>query len=518
MAAGAMTGAESVLRTLSAGGVKSCFANPGTSEMHLVAALDRVPEVRPVLALFEGVASGAADGYGRMAGLPAATLLHLGPGLGNAFANLHNAYKARTPMVNVVGDHAVAHAPLNAPLASDIASVAGPVSHWYASARDARTAAGDAAAAVAAARGHGGGIATLVVPADAGWEPSAGPAAPLPVLPPAAVPEGAIEAAARALRSGGPAALLIGGAATRGPSLRAAARIAAATGARLIRDTFPARLERGAGIPPAESLPYFTEMAVDALAGLEHLVICGTQAPVAFFAYPGRPSRLADPGTAIEVLAGPREDAAAALEALAGALGALDAAAGADAARPELADGGLDPAAIGAAIGALLPEGAIVVDEAVTASPPIVAATAGAAPHDWLTLTGGAIGQGLPVATGAAVACPDRPVLSLEGDGSAMYTIQALWTQARESLDVTTVILANRSYAILDFELSRVGAEGRGPAADELFGIGRPDLDFVAIARGMGVPGRRVDDARAFAAALREALAESGPHLIEALI
>ena len=519
MAAEAMTGAESVLRTLSAGGVQACFANPGTSEMHLVAALDRVPEVRPVLALFEGVASGAADGYGRMTGIPAATLLHLGPGLGNAFANLHNAYKARTPMVNVVGDHAVAHAPLNAPLASDIASIARPVSHWYASARDARGAAGDAAAAVAAARSHGGGIATLVVPADAGWAASAGPAAPLPVTPPAAVPGGAVEAAARALRGGGRAALLLGGAATRGPALRAAARIAAATGARLLHDTFPARLERGAGIPRAQPLPYLTEMATEALAGLEQLVICGTQAPVAFFAYPGRPSRLADPDTAIELLAGPREDATAALEALADALGAGEAAANEDAPRPGLpGDGPLDPGAIGAAIAELLPEGAIVVDESVTASAPIVAATAGAAPHDWLTLTGGAIGQGLPVATGAAVACPDRPVLSLEGDGSAMYTIQSLWTQAREGLDVTTVIFANRSYAILDFELSRVGASERGPAAEELFGIGRPDLDFVGLAAGMGVPGVRVEDAQGFTAALREALAEPGPRLIEARI
>ncbi len=517
MAAEAMTGAESVLRTLSAGGVRACFANPGTSEMHLVAALDRVPEVRPVLALFEGVASGAADGYGRMAGIPAATLLHLGPGLGNAFANLHNAYKARTPVVNVVGDHAVHHAALNAPLASDIASVARPVSHWYASARDARGAATDAAAALAAARSHGGGVATLVMPADAGWEPSAGPVAPLPVTPPAPVPEAAVEQAARALRSGRPAALLLGGAATRGAALRAAARIAAATGARLIHDTFPARLERGAGLPRAQHLPYLTELATDALAGLEHLVVCGTQAPVAFFAYPGRPSRLADPASAVGALAGPREDVAAALEALADALGAGAEAPVQDAPRPALPDGALDPAAIGAAIAALLPEGAIVVDEAVTAAAPIIAATAGAAPHDWLALTGGAIGQGLPVATGAAVACPDRPVLSLEGDGSAMYTIQSLWTQAREGLDVTTVILANRSYAILDFELSRVGAEARGPAAAELFGLGRPDLDFVAMAQSMGVPARRADGAREFAAALREALAEPGPRLIEAL-
>src|SRR5687768_6044302 len=360
MAAERMTGAESVLRTLSAAGVRACFANPGTSEMHLVAALDRVPDVRPVLALFEGVASGAADGYGRMAGIPAATLLHLGPGLGNAFANLHNAYKARTPMVNVVGDHAVAHAPLDAPLASDIASVARPVSHWYASARDARGAATDAAAALAAARSHGGGIATLVVPADAGWDPSAGPAAPVEPTPAAAPPEAAVEAAARALRSGGKAALLLGGAATRGPALRTAAAIAAATGARLLHDTFPARLERGAGIPRAEPLPYLTEMATEALAGLSHLVVCGTQPPVAFFAYPGRPSRLADPDTDVRVLAGPREDAAAALEALADALGATAEPPLAPGRAPEPPTGALDAAAIGAALAALLPEGAIV--------------------------------------------------------------------------------------------------------------------------------------------------------------
>jgi acetolactate synthase-1/2/3 large subunit len=518
MAAGAMTGAESVLRTLSAGGVQVCFANPGTSEMHLVAALDRVPAVRPVLALFEGVASGAADGYARMAGIPAATLLHLGPGLGNAFANLHNAYKARTPMVNVVGDHAVAHAPLNAPLASDIASIARPVSHWYASTRDARSAATDAAAALAAARGTGGGVATLVLPADAGWEASAGPAAPLPVLPPAPVPEAAVEAAARALRGGGRTALLIGGAATRGPALRAAARIAAATGARLLHDTFPSRLERGAGIPRTQLLPYITELAAGALAGLEHLVICGTQPPVAFFAYPGLPGRLADPGTAIEVLAGPREDVAGALEALADTLGADGPNPVGDTTPSPIPYCPPEVEAIGAAIAALLPEGAIVVDESVTASAPIFAATTGAAPHDWLTLTGGAIGQGLPAATGAAVACPDRPVLNIEGDGSAMYTIQALWTQAREGLDVTTVILANRSYAILEFELSRVGAAGRGPAADALFGLGSPELDFVGIAAGMGVPGVRVDDAQAFAAALRVAFAEPGPRLIEARI
>ncbi len=510
-----MNGAEAVLRTLAAGGVRACFANPGTSEMHLVAAMKDVPDVRGVLTLFEGVASGAADGWGRMTGAPAATLLHLGPGLGNAFANLHNAYKARTPLVNVVGDHAVMHRPLGAPLASDIESLARPVSHWVRTTRDARTAPADAARAVAAARA--GGIATLILPADAGWDPSPGASPPLPPAPAARVPEEAIEAAARALRSGEPCALLLGTPVTLEPGLRAAARIAAASGARLIRDTFPARLERGGSRPRVEPLPYLTELAVESLAGLAHLILVGTQPPVGFFAYPGRPSRLPDPATEVHGLAVGEEDALAALEALADALGAPPAPAPEPVERPAVPDGAIDIATFAAVIGATLPEGAIVVDEAVTAAWLLPDATAGAPEHDWLFLTGGSIGQGLPLATGAAVAAPGRPVISLEGDGSAMYTIQSLWTQAREGLDVTTVILANRSYAILAFELARVGAEG-GDAARNLLEIGRPDLDFVALAQSMGVPGRRVDDAPALAAAIRDAVAEPGPHLIEAVM
>ena len=496
MAAGAMTGAESVLRTLSAGGVQACFANPGTSEMHLVAALDRVPEVRPVLALFEGVASGAADGYGRMAGIPAATLLHLGPGLGNAFANLHNAYKARTPIVNVVGDHAVRTRRSTRRWRATSPRSRGPCRTGTRAPRTPAPPRPTPPRRVAAARSHGGEIATLVVPADAGWDASAGPAAPLPLVPPAPVPEGAVEAAARALRSGEPAALLLGGAATRGPALRAAARIAAATGARLIHDTFPSRLERGAG-DPARGAPPLPDRDGHRGAGrpgpprrLRH----AGAGRVLRLPRPAEPARR--PGDRRSTCSPGRARTSPARWRRSRTRSALPRKRPSPTrARPELPAGALDPAAIGAAVAALLPEGAIVVDESVTASAPIVAATAGAAPHDWLTLTGGAIGQGLPVATGAAVACPGRPVLSLEGDGSAMYTIQSLWTQARESLDVTTVIFANRSYAILDFELSRVGAEARGPAAEELFGIGRPDLDFVALARSMGVPGRRAEDA-----------------------
>jgi acetolactate synthase-1/2/3 large subunit len=512
-----LNGAESVLRTLVGSGVDVCFANPGTSEMHLVAAMDRVPEMRGILTLFEGVASGAADGYARMADNPAATLLHLGPGFGNAFANVHNAYKARTPMVNVVGDHAVAHKPLGAPLTSDIEAVVRPVSHWMRSVRDARAAAPDTASAVAEARA--GGVSTLIVPADAGWGESLGPAAPVPVRPAPPVPDEAVEAAARALRAGG-GALLLGGVATRGPGLELAARIAAATGAKLFRDTFAWRLERGGGRPRPEGVPYITELALDALSGLSHLVLAGAQRPVGFFAYPGLPSLLADPATAVTQLASAEEDVVAALSALADAVGAPPAAPAVEPLeRVALPTGGaLDLGSLTAIVGALLPDDAVVVDEAVTASVFFVETTAGAGEHDYLFITGGSIGWGMPTATGAAVGAPGRPVINLQADGSAMYTIQSLWTQAREGLDVTTIIIANRSYAILEFEFARVGAEGDGRAARELMDIGRPELSFAGLAQSMGVPGRRVDDAPGMIAALREALAEPGPHLIEAVI
>ncbi|MDA0184211.1 acetolactate synthase large subunit [Solirubrobacter phytolaccae] len=510
-----MNGAESVLRTLAASGVEVCFANPGTSEMHLVAAMDRVPEVRGILTLFEGVASAAADGYARLAGKPAATLLHLGPGFGNAFANVHNAYKGRTPMVNLVGDHAVLHRPLGAPLTSDVEAIAGPASHWLRSARDAREAAVLAAEAVAVARS--GAVATLVLPADAGWDESLGPAAPLSVGGLPTVPEEAVEAAARALRSG-KAALLLGGSTTRERGLAAAARIAAGTGAAVVHDTFTPVLSRGGSRPRARLLPYLTELAVDALAGFEQLIVVGTRPPVGFFAYPGKPSLLWSPDSAVTVLATAEEDALTALEAVADLVGAEPEPVE-PLARPELPTGGaLDLMTLTAAVGALLPDDAVVVDEAVTASALFQEQTGGAGEHDYLFLTGGAIGWGLPAATGAAVGAPGRPVFNFEADGSAMYTIQALWTQAREELDVTTIVVANRSYAILEFEFSRVGAEGDGAAARALMDIGRPELDFAGLARAQGVPGRRVDDVPGLIDALQEAIAEPGPHLIEALV
>jgi acetolactate synthase-1/2/3 large subunit len=515
-----MNGARALLSTLVDAGVDVCFANPGTSEMHFVAALDDVPAMRGVLCLFEGVVTGAADGYGRVAGRPASTLLHLGPGLGNGFANLHNARRAHTPVVNIVGDHATYHARYDAPLQSDIASIAGAVSGWYRSTARADDVARDAADAVAAAMGPPGCVATLVLPADASWsESSTGPCRPQPVGRRTVVPADTVDEVAKALRSGERSALLLGGSALRADGLHAASRVAVTTGAALLGETFPANLERGAGIPAVERLAYFAEMAQGQLEGVRHLIIVDTTPPVSFFAYPGKASDLVPEGCTVHVLARPGEDATGALAALADAVGApADGSAPAPALRPDRPTGALTTESLAAAVGAVLPEGAIVVDEGNTSGLFVPAATAGAPRHDWLTLTGGAIGIGLPMATGAAVAAPDRPVLCLQADGSAMYTIQALWTHAREGLNVTTVVLSNRSYAILNIELHRVGADAGGPLARRLLDLTEPDLDFCALAQGMGVPAHRAESAEDLATALEAGFAQEGPSLIEVML
>jgi acetolactate synthase I/II/III large subunit len=513
-----VNGAEALVRTLVSAGVDTCFANPGTSELHVVAALDDVPQMRGVLALFEGVATGAADGYARMAGRPAACLLHLGPGLANGLANLHNARRARSPVVNLVGDHATFHQQFDPPLQSDIAAAAGTVSIWC---RTARTGliGQDVADAVDAASEPPGGVATLVVPADVAWTSPAEPAPPHPVTPPRRVSPEAIVDAASALRSGERSALLLGGSAVRARGLRAAAQLAAATGAAVLGETFPARLERGAGLPPLERLSYLGELATAQLEGVRHLVLVDAAHPVTFFAYPGRPGDRVPEGCTVHRLAEPGEDAPAALEELVEAVGAGGAqAAGEPSRRPDLPTGDLTPDALGAALGALLPEGAVVVDEGNTAGIFAAGATAGAPPHDWLTLTGGAIGMGLPLATGAAVAAPDRRVLCLEADGSAMYTPQALWTQAREGLDVTTVVLANRAYAILAMELGRIGAGEGGAQARAMLDLAHPPLDFTSLARGLGVPAARATTADELVAAIERSLAEPGPSLVEAVL
>jgi acetolactate synthase I/II/III large subunit len=512
-------GAQALIRTLVGSGVRTCFTNPGTSEMHFVAALDSVPEMRAVLALFEGVATGAADGYGRMADAPGATLLHLGPGLGNGLANLHNARRARTPLVNIVGDHATYHTQYDAQLQSDIETVARNVSKWVRTTQSPGEVARDAAEAVAAALGPPGQVATLILPADVSWSEGAEETAPIAVVNAPGASEQAVDAVAQALRGRGRTALLLGGRALREPGLMAAARIAAATGAKLFAETFPARLERGAGLPALERIAYVPELAAVQLDGLKHLILVDAKAPVSFFAYPEKKSYLVPEGCQVHELTEPEADVVGSLEALVEALGASSATAAVqEPSRPEPAGGPLSAEGACQTIGAVLPEGAIVSDEAVTSGATLPVQTAGAPRHDWLTLTGGAIGQGLPLAVGAAVACPDRPVLALQADGSAMYTIQALWTMAREQLNVTVVIFNNRSYSILNVELARVRANGAGPKATAQLDLSGPDLDFTHIAVGMGVPARRVETGEQLAQAIQQAVAEPGPQLIEVVV
>ncbi|WP_158887037.1 acetolactate synthase large subunit [Amycolatopsis anabasis] len=511
-----MNGAQSLIRTLVDAGVDVCFANPGTSEMHFVAALDTVPEMRGVLGLFEGVVTGAADGYARIADKPAATLLHLGPGLGNGLANLHNARRAGTPIVNVIGDHATYHKRYDAPLESDIEALAGWLNGWVRHSKSTADVGADAAAAVAAAQDAPGRVATLVLPADVSWGDGGQTCAPVPPRTAKPVGETTVKAIAEILRTGEPVALLIGGRACREAGLRATSRIAAATGAKPFVETFPARLERGAGLPDIERLGYLAEQVSYQLTGIKHVIVAGTRAPVSFFAYPGKPSDLVPEGAQVHVLAEADQDVAGALADLAALVAPDTEPQLAEAARPALPSGPLTPQNWVDVIGALLPERAIIADESNTSGLLLPAATAGAPRHDVLTLTGGAIGYGLPVATGAAVAAPDRPVIGLQADGSALYTISALWTQARENLDVTTVLLNNRAYAILRMELQRVGAEGSGPKANELLDLSGPDLDFVRISEGLGVPATRATTAEELAEQFSRALAEPGPHLIDA--
>jgi acetolactate synthase I/II/III large subunit len=511
-------GAEAIVRTLVDAGVTTCFANPGTSEMHFVAALDAVPEMRGVLCLFEGAATGAADGYGRMTGRPAGVLLHLGPGLGNGLANLHNARRARTPVLAIVGDHATYHKRFDAPLESDIEALASSVSGWVRRSSRSVDAPADAAQAVAAALRPPGQVATLILPADVTWTGGAEPAAAAAARAPAPVPDEVTHRIAGVLRGREATVILLGGAGLRRPALDAASRISAATGARLIAETFPARHERGAGVPAVERLAYLVEAAAGQLAGARHLILAGAASPVSFFAYPDKPSTPLPDGCQVHVLAESGDDVPGAIAALAGLVAPGAAPSPQQPVRPGLPQGDLNAQSAAQVIGALLPEGAIVCDEANTSGIFLPGATAGAPPHDWLSLTGGAIGQGLPLATGAAVACPDRPVLALEADGSAMYTVSALWTHAREQLDITTVIFSNRSYAILSMELQRTGAPAAGATSRSLLDLSRPDIDFTALAAGMGVPASRATTAAELAGQLRTALAEPGPHLIEAAI
>ena len=518
-----MNGAQALMKTLADAGVTVCFSNPGTSEMHFVAALDHEPRMRAVLTLFEGVATGAADGYARMAGKPAATLLHLGCGLGNGLANLHNARKGRVPIVNIVGDHATHHVQYDAQLQSDIETVARNVSKWVRTSSSTAELANDAAEAVATAMGTPAQVTTLILPADVSWSEGGVPAAlPTLVLPPVAEDD-VIDAIARAIQSGEKTALLMGARALREPGLMAASRIAVKAGVKLFAEVFPTRIERGAGLPHVERIAYLAELASVQLHGLKHLILVDAKSPVSFFAYPGKASDLVPEGCTVHTLASPAQDAVGGLSKLAQKLGA-DAVQPVlqSATRPERPKGKLTAEKVCKAVGHLLPERAIIVDEAQTSGVMLPHFTKGAPRHDVVTLTGGAIGQGLPNAVGAAIACPDRPVLALVGDGSAMYTIQALWTMARERLNVTTVILNNKSYAILNVELQRVGATGQGGGSGEKarsqLDLSNPGLDFVQLGASMGVHSVRATTAEEFNTALENALRSPGPHLIEAVV
>lgn len=511
-----MNGAESVVRSLHAGGTELCFANPGTSEMQFVDALDRTRLIRCVLGLSEGVVTGAADGYARMAGKPAVTLLHLAPGFANGAANLHNARKARTPVLNLVGDHAVRHLGYDAPLSADLAGAVAPFSDWVRTGRSAATLAGDAMAGLAAARSHPGQIATLILPADLGWDEGGEVAPPLEPAGPGAPDPAAVDAAARAL--GSDTVLLVGGRVLEDPhALALAAGIAAATGAVVMAPGSARRVEMGRGRFSPARIPYPIDMALESLARFRRAVLVETVEPVAFFAYPDRPSLLLPEGCAVTTLTGRDGDGPAALTALADAVGARPVT-GPDAQRPvPPRPGPLDDAALSQAIAAALPENAIVIDEGITRARDVGRLAAGAPPLSWLTITGGSIGIGIPLALGAGVACADRPVVAIQADGSAMYTLQGLWSQAREGVNVTTIILANRSYEILKGELRRVGANP-GRTALDMLDLRRPELDFVALARGMGVEAMRVDDAAALCDAIRAAVREPGPVLIEAML
>ena len=513
-------GAHALMKTLVDAGIEVCFTNPGTSEMHFVAALDSEPKMRAVLALFEGVATGAADGYARMADKPAATLLHLGCGLGNGLANLHNARKGKVPVVNIVGDHATHHTRYDAQLQSDIETVARNVSPGFVrTAKSTAELGRDTADAIAAARGLPGQVATLILPADVSWGEGGAPAQ-VPAKPPAqAADESTVAAIAQAVQSGKKAALLLGGQALREPGLVLAARIAAASAVHLFAEVFPTRLERGAGLPAVERIAYLAEMAGVQLADIEHLILVDAKSPVSFFAYPGKKSDLVPDGCTVHTLCSPSQDACASLARLGRALGADQASPALQAAwRPGRPRGRLNAPKVCKAVGHLMPENTILIDEAITSGLLLGAMTVGAPRHDLITLTGGAIGQGLPNAIGAAIACPDRPVIALIGDGTAMYTIQALWTMAREGLNVTVIIFNNASYSVLNVELERVGAERAGPKALSQLDLHGPVLHFARLAQGMGVHAVRSDEAEGFCKALEYALAHPGPHLIEAVV
>jgi acetolactate synthase I/II/III large subunit len=516
-----MNGGDALIQTLENAGVEVCFTNPGTSEMHMVGALDASTIMRPILVLFEGVASGAADGYARMAEKPACTLLHLGPGLSNAMANLHNARRAFSPVINIVGDHAVDHIKFDTPLTSDVKAYASACSHFTHNSRSSELIAEDAAKVAAQAMSKRGQIATLITHADHAWGAASGPA-PMPAIKAAEIPGSqTINMIAQTLKDkGSKAILLLSGKGLYGDGLASVGRIYEATGVRIVAESFPARMERGAGTVPLQRMPYFPEDIRAFLSGAETIILVGGKVPTSFFSYEGQESICVPKGTDVVTLTAEDEDIKGSLAALADALGANAPCSKLTPATTIPAQSGkLTLMGIASSVNRHLPEGAIVSDESCTSGGALYPATSGAAKHSWLTLTGGSIGQGLPLAVGAAVACPDQKIICLHGDGGAMYTLQALWTQAREKLDVVTVIFSNRRYCILEIEAMRTGiAKGASPNIKAMTELSNPDLDWVALAKGMGVSATKAETAEEFEAQFKAAIDGKGPYLIEAVI
>ncbi len=514
-----MNGAESLVHTLLKGGVDVCFTNPGTSEMHFVAALDRIPGMRCVLGLQENVVTGAADGYWRMADRPACTLLHCGPGLANGLAGLHDARRARSGIVNIVGDQAVYHRPFDAPLTADTEGWAQGVSAFVRTSTRSEDVGRDAAVAIQAAKTSPGQVATLILPSDSSWNEGGVVADALPVPPTPQADPHAVAQAARVLREKKNVLILLGGLGLREGAQREVLRLAAATGAKLMCEGSNGRIQRGQGRLPLDRVPYVVDQAVEALKWVEHLVLVNARPPLGFFGYPGKPSLLHPPTAEVHVLTRTEQDAEAALRAVAEAIGAPRVAMPDPGRRPEVARGPLSPEGLAANVAALMPEGAVVVDEAVTYGRGFFPLTDAAPAHDWLQNCGGAIGYGPPVATGAAVAIgPGRRVIALQADGSAMYTPQALWTQARERLNVTTVLLSNRKYQILLGEYRNVGVANPGRTALDMMDLSNPDIGWVQIANGMGVEGAQADTLDRCADLMAQSFARPGPFLIELLI
>jgi acetolactate synthase-1/2/3 large subunit len=513
------SGALLMVDTLLKGGVDHCFTNPGTSEMHFVAVLDQTPEMRSILCLHETVATGAADGYARMAGKPAGTLLHLGPGLANGLANVHNARRARSPMLNIVGDHATYHRHLDSPLTSDIEAIASTNCAWVRTTRQLQNLGSDTAEAVAAARSVADNIVTLILPSDMAWSDVEEDALVLPVSPAGTVDENLIVSIAASLHALGERALFVlSGAALGERGLDAVSRISQATGARFLAQTSNNRMERGAGRVYIDRIRYPIPQAVEQLASFEQVYLVNAVKPVGFFAYPGKPRQLFGNDCSIDFLAREEEDGVLALEALADELAGHLKPAHDPYVKTELPSGELNADTIALAVAALMPENAIIADESITLGRGFFPLTRNAPPHSWLQGTGGAIGAGFPMATGAAVACPDRTVIALQADGSGMYSSQALWTQARENLDVKTIILSNRAYAILKGEMSNLGFDNPGPRARDMLELDRPAINWPMLANSMGVEAGRAETAKELVRLLKVALSQKGPFLIEAVV